>query len=145
VKETTLKSAFSAKDALTLNLLRGDAGVDGDSAMLNILLSEQFMQVHGGGTLQDKTSYISSRVPRPGRIEFKKRDAYDTEVLLLGTCFIVRENVDIVEYFPEGSGFKIVGDHSTRIRICNVWHLESDDEWRCVHTAVSARTSARAQ
>ena len=141
---TAATSEISEAQALELHARRNEAGVAGDAAALSELLSEDFLQVHGGGTLQNKAAYIESRLPRPTRIEFKSRQSFDQKIFLLGECFFVRENVDIVETFPEGSPYTKVGDHAVRVRVGTLWRREEDGQWRCLQTHVTNRTSVRA-
>jgi ketosteroid isomerase-like protein len=130
--------SISIEDVINLQKAVADAMINRDINTLERLLSDDLLQVHGGGTVQNKKSFIHNR-KNPDGIKYKVINSYDVEVKLFPKCVLVRGNLDVLEFIP---GY---GDVEGRVRFSSVWAEEKDGAWRCIHSQSTNRTAKTAQ
>lgn len=130
--------SITVEDVMNLQRAVADAMIDGDGDALERLLSDELLQVHGGGTLQNKKNFIKNRKD-PDGIKYKVINSTNVEVKLFPKCALIRGNLDVLEYIPN------YGDVEGRVRFASVWAEEKDGAWRCIHSQSTDRTAKTAQ
>jgi ketosteroid isomerase-like protein len=102
-----------------------EAAVKNDIATLDRLLSDDFIGINDGGTLQTKQQLLAARAA--GKVKFDKIDYSDTKIRVYGDTAVVTTTADVVGHSETS------GDLSGKYRYTRVYTRHNKEgTWRIV-------------
>lgn len=100
----------------------------GDASVLERLLSDDFVGIHGNGTIETKAEYLAST--RSGAFTYQKYDVRDSRVRIYGGTAVVDA---LVTFTGTAGGKPFTG---VDLRVTRIW-VRQQGGWKCVEYQVT--------